>query len=180
MTLRKNKTKGQRFQDAEKEVQQLQMATRVSQMLIQQMGNSVQSLSKDFGEISGRQRDAQYRILAIQQLLGLDTNAINAKAEELQVKDFEEASAKEDETEGCTNADVVAEDSVVILTSKVGENGGILRTRLKVAELGFPQLKQDLLGKKIGDTVDADISGTLHTITVLGIKTLPVKATQEQ
>ena len=177
MTLKGNKSKGQRALETEKGVQQLQMATRMSQMLIQQMGNSVQTISKDLGELTGRQRDIQYRLLAIQELLNLNADDVVAKAEALQVKDFEETSAKEDVTEGCTDADTVAEDSVIILTSKVETGGGILRTRLKVAELGFPQLKQDLLGKRVGDTVEADINGTKHSITLLGIKASPAKAT---
>jgi hypothetical protein len=177
MTLKGNKTKGQRAMETEKGVQQLQMATRMSQMLIQQMGNSIQTISKDMGELTGRQRDIQYRLLAIQELLGLNADDVVAKAEALQVRDFEETSSKEDAAEGCTDADTVTEDSVIILTSKVESGGGILRTRLKVAELGFPQLKQDLLGKKVGDTVEADINGTKHSITLLGIKALPAKAT---
>lgn len=179
MTLQKNKTKGQRFQEAEKGVQQLQMATRVNQMLVQQIGNSVTGLSKDLGELSGRQRDAQYRILAIQALLGLSLADIDKKAEEMQIKDFEEASAKEDAAEGYTDVDFVEENSVVVLTSKVGDTGGILRTRLKVAELGFPQLRDDLLAKKVGDVVEADINGAKHTITVLGIKNAPEKVSDD-
>ena len=175
MTLAKNKTKGQRFQETENGVQQLQMATRVNQMLVQQIGNSVTSLSKEIGELSGRQRDAQYRVLALQALLGLSLEEIDKKAEEMQVRDFGEASAKEDAAEGCTDVDFVEENSVIVLTSKVGTTGGILRTRLKVAELGFPQLRDDLLGKKVGDTIEADISGTKHTITVLAIKNAPKK-----
>jgi hypothetical protein len=175
MALKGNKTKGQRALEAEKGVQQLQMATRMSQMLLQQMGNSVQTISKDVGELTGRQRDIQYRLLAIQELLGLNADDVVAKAEALQVKDFEETSAKEDVAEEAADADCVTEDSVIVLTSKVDTGGGILRTRLKVAELGFPQLKQDLLGKKVGDTVEADINGTKHSITLLGIKALPTK-----
>lgn len=175
MTLRNNKTKGQRFQETESGVKQLQMATRVSQMLIQQMGQSVTSMSKDMNELTARQRELQYKVLAIQELLNLNESDVTARAETMQIKDFEEASAKEDIAAGATDADVVAEDSVVVLTSKVAAGGGILRTRLNVAEIGFPQLKQDLLTKKVGDTLDAVINGTTHSITILGIKKLPTK-----
>lgn len=175
MTLKGNKTKSQRALETEKTVQQLQMATRVSQMLTQQMGQSIQSISKDFGELSGRQRDTQYRLLAIQALLNLSVDDIDRKAEALQIKDFEEAAAKEDVQAGCTDTEVIAENSVIVLTSKVGNGGGILRTRIKVAELGFPQLKQDLLGKKVGDVVEADLNGARHTITILNVKKMPEK-----
>jgi hypothetical protein len=176
MTQRFNKTKGQRFQETESGVKQLQMATRVSQMLIQQMGNSVTSMGKDVNELTARQRDLQYRVLAIQELLNLNADEVTAKAETLQVRDFEEAAAKEDAVTGAYDVDSVTEDSIVVLTSKVEAGGGILRTRLNVAEIGFPQLKQDLLTKKVGDTFDADVNGTKHSITLLGIKKLPVKA----
>ena len=175
MTLKSNKTKGQRALETESGVKQLQMATRVSQMLIQQMGQSVTSLSKDTGELTARQRELQYKVLAIQELLNLSADDITARAEVLQIKDFDEASAKEDVAQDCTDTDVVTENSLVILTSKVDVGGGILRTRLNMVEIGFPQLKQDLLGKKIGDMVEADINGVKHSITLLGIKELPAK-----
>ena len=176
MTLKGNKSKGQRALETESGLKQLQMATRVSQMLIQQMGQSVQSMSKDMNELTARQRELQYKVLAIQELTGVNADTVTERAETLQVKDFEEASAKEDAAAGATDADTVTEDSVVVLTSKVAVGGGILRTRLNVAEVGFPQLKQDLLGKKVGDTFTADVNGTTHSITLLGIKTLPAKA----
>jgi len=176
MTLKGNKSKGQRALETESGLKQLQMATRVSQMLIQQMGQSVQSMSKDMNELTARQRELQYKVLAIQELTGVNADTVTERAEALQVKDFEEASAKEDAAAGATDADTVTEDSVVVLTSKVAVGGGILRTRLNVAEVGFPQLKQDLLGKKVGDTFTADVNGTTHSITLLGIKTLPAKA----
>jgi len=180
MTLKGNKSKGQRALETEKTVQQLQMATRVSQMLLQQVGNSVQTINGDLNNLVGRQRDLQYRTLAIQSLLNLDIDAINRKSEELQIKDFEEAALKEDVTEGCTTTDVVEEDSVVVLTTTVNEDKGILRTRLKVADIGFPQLKQDLLGKKKNDVLTTEINGENHVITVLDVKKMPKKETTEQ
>jgi hypothetical protein len=175
MTVRGNKTKVQRFQEAESGVKQLQMATRVNQMLIQQMGQSVTGMSKDMNELTARQRELQYTVLAMQELLNLNPVDVSTRAETLQIKDFEEASAKQDVEVGAVDADVVTEDCAIVLTSKVGAGGGILRTRLNVAEIGFPQLKQDLLNKKVGDTFDADVNGTTHSITLLGIKRLPPK-----
>lgn len=175
MTLKGNKTKGQRALETESGLKQLQMATRVSQMLVQQMGQSIQSMSKDMNELTARQRELQYKVLAIQELTGVNADAVTAHAESLQIKDFAEASAKEDAAAGATDAESVTEDSVVVLTTKVEAGGGILRTRLNVAEVGFPQLKQDLLGKKVGDTFTADVNGTSHSITILGIKKLPEK-----
>jgi hypothetical protein len=175
MTKRFNKTKGERFQETENGVSQLQMATRVTQMLLKQMGESVTSMSRDFNELTARQRDLQYKVLAMQDLSGLTEDSVTKHAESLQIKDFEETSAKEDLAVGATDVEVVSNDSVIILTSKIPNGGGILRTRLNVSEISYPQFKQDLLGKKVNDTFDADINGTVHSITVLGIKELPAK-----
>lgn len=175
MTLRGNKTKLQRQQELEKRVSNIEMASRVTQMLIQQIGGSVSPMARDVGELATRQRELQYRTLAVQELLGLKLEDIAKRAEELQIKDFEETSAKEDAEKGYTVADVVGDNSVVILTSKVDgkEEGGILRSKLVVEEIGFPQLRADLTGKKVGDIVEADINGTKHQITVLGVRTVP-------
>ena len=175
MTLKGNKSKGQRALETESGLKQLQMATRVSQMLVQQMGQSVQAMSKDMNELTARQRELQYKVLAIQELTGVNVDAVTALAESLQIKDFAEASAKEDAAAGAVDAELVEEDSVVILTSSVNQGGGILRTRLNVAEIGFPQLKQDLLGKRVGDTFPAEVNGVSHSISILGIKKLPQK-----
>jgi len=151
------------------------MATRISQMLLQQVGNSSNQMGRDLSELATRQRDVQYRQLALQDLLGVDLDALDKKAEELQIKDFSEASAKEDLEKNYTEASVVAEDSVVIITTKVEEDSakGILRSKLVVGEIAFPQLKEDLMGKKAGDSLEADINGTNHEITVLAIRTKP-------
>lgn len=177
MTLKQNKTKGERFEALEKRVQNVEMASRVSQMLLQQIGNSVSPMARDVGELAGRQREMQYRLLAIQELLSLNIDAINARSEALQTKDFDETSAKEDVDKGYTAGDVLTEDSIVIFTSKTpdeAEDKGILRSKLLVKEIGFPALREDLIGKKVGDTIDTDVNGIRHSITVLGVRTTPV------
>jgi hypothetical protein len=173
MTLKHNKTKGERFEALEKRVQNMEMASRITQMLVQQIGNSVSPMARDVGELAGRQREIQYRLLAIQELLGLNIDQINARSEELQVKDFEETSAKEDVEKGLNSADVVTEDSIVIFTSKTPDeevDRGILRSKLLVKEIGFPALREDLIGKKVGDTLLTDVNGVKHSITILGVR----------
>lgn len=175
MTKRKNMSAAQRQQTVEKKVEQLEMATRLSQMLTQQIGNSTNQLGRDLSELATRQRDNQYQFLALRELLDVNVDDLNKRAEELQIKDFEEASDKEDLERSYTTTDVVADDSVVIITSKVEDDAekGILRSKLVVSELGFPQLVEDLTGKKVGDVVEADINGTTHKITLLGIRQKP-------
>lgn len=182
MTKRKNMTAAQRQQKVEKDVEQLQMATRISQMLLQQLGNSSNTLGRDLSELASRQRDNQYQFLALRELLNINLDELNKKAEELQIKDFDEASEKEDAEKDYTVADVVEEDSVVIITTKVDDDNekSILRSKLAVSELNFPQFKEDLMGKKAGDELEADINGVKHKVTLLGIRKKPAEPEQEE
>lgn len=177
MTKAKNMSKGERFEALEKRVQNMEMAARVSQMLIQQIGNNFSPMARDVGELAGRQREMQYRLLAVQELLNLNLDAINTRSEQLQVKDFEETSEKEDKEKGYDTVDVVTEDAVVIFTSKTPDEAvdkGILRSKLLVKEIGFPALREDLVGKKVGDVIDTDVNGVKHSITILGVRKAPV------
>ena len=181
MTKRKNMTAAQRQQKLEKDVEQMQMSTRIVQMLLQQLGNSSNALGRDIGELATRQRDNQYQFLALRELLGVNVDEVNKKAEELQIKDFNEASDKEDLEKGYTETDVVADDSVVIFTTDVDDEDGkgILRSKLVLEDIAFPQFRDDLIGKKVGDKVEADINGTTHKVTLLGIRQAPPKPEAE-
>ena len=169
-------TKGQRFELLEKKVQQLEMTTRVNQMMLQQIGNTVSPMQNDLGEFISRQRELQYRALAIQELLNLKVEDIEAKSLELQVKDFQESSDKEDATNNYTPTDVVAEDSVVIVTTTTPDaekDQGILRSKLAMSDVNLPDLQASLLGSKVGDAFETDINGVKHRVEVLGIRKVP-------
>lgn len=180
MTKRKNMTAGQRQQAMEKQVEQLTMATRIFQQLLQQTGTNVSAMQKDVAELANRQREMQYRFLAYQELASVSVEDINKKAEELQIKDFEDFSSKDDEEKGLTEADVVAEDSIIIFTTDAEDNKGYLRSKQSVSELAFPQMRDDLIGKKVGESIDADVNGVTHTLTVLGIRSKPAEVKDEQ
>ncbi len=175
MTKKKNMTAGQRQLVLEQKIEQMEMATKMSQMLLQQLGQSTNQIGKDLSELAVRQRDLQYRSLAVQELSNISVEQIDARAEELQVNDFTEASDKEDAEKNYTPATVVADDSVIIITTKVdGEQSqGILRSKLILEELAFPDFKADLLGKEVGAELIADINGVEHQVKLLGIRTAP-------
>ena len=179
MTKRKNLTKGQRNELLENTVQQLQQSTRIIQMVMQQTGKSLQSIQKDMSELASRQRELQYRLKAYQEITDTSMDDVNAKAELLQIADFDEFSAKEDEENGYTETDVVAEDSVVIFTTVAEENQGFLRSKQAYSDIGFPKLKEDLLGKKAGDSFDIDVNGTEHKLTVLGVRKKPEEVSED-
>jgi len=182
MTKRKNLTKTQKNAEFDKRITTLETTSRFFQMLIQQLGNSLPNIGKDVKELGMQQRSLQYRLLALQEILSADVDLINKKAEALQVKDFDELSDKEDAEQGNVVAEEVSENSFVIFTSKIEgkDSNGVLRSKLLVSEIGFPDMKEKLLGKKVGETFSTDINGDVHNITVLGIRTPPAQEKDEQ
>lgn len=157
------------------ELKNLQMATRISQMMLQQMANNMQRLDRDLGNAMGVINDLQYRTIAMLELApGLDKEAIETKAEQLKLKDYNEASDKEDVAKGYTPADTVDADSIVIITSQAPENKGIFRSKFKLSEAGVPLLQQALEGKKVGDKVTVKLGELDHEIEVLGVRKEPV------
>lgn len=166
----------QRIVELESKVQQLEMAVKVSQMFLQQLSQQMQPLQNDLGELANRQRELQYRTLSMNELLKLDIDEINAISEKKQIADFNEASDKEDKEMSYTITDVVAEDSVVIVTTDTEDKTkSILRSKIIVSQIGIPKLKEDILGKKVNDKFETDINGTNHTVTVLSICKTPEK-----
>lgn len=167
-----NKT--EMIQSMDKELKNLQMAGRVSQMMVQQLMQSVQNLSKDMGQALGLINELQYKILAMQHAGNFDTAVMAAKADELRLKDFVEASDAEDKAGGFTVGDVVRDDSTVIVTSTTAAGAGIFRSRIKLAECGVPVLIRDLAGKTVGTKVVCQLNGEEHTVELLGIRNPPV------
>lgn len=162
--------------DLAKRVENVEMASRISQMLLQQIGNSVNQIGADVRELANRQRDLQYRLLAIQELSGLGTDKINALAEEKQVKDFSDTSDKENEEKGYTAGDVINEDSVVVFTTEAEQTErSILRSKLALSEIALPDFREALLEKKVGDTFEAQLQGLNHKVTLLEVWQKPAE-----
>lgn len=171
-------TKGEKFDALTKRVEQLEMSTRFSQMMLQQMGNSVQPMQQDMSEIANRQRDLQYRLLAYQELTNITREQVDIKTKELQLVDFEELNAKDDTEQGYLTSEtgVVGDDSVIVITSTTPENdidAGILRSKMVLSQVNNPELREALIGKKTGETTEFDLSGIKHQATILDVKTVP-------
>src|ERR1700677_2058691 len=103
-------------------VRNLQMAIRIMQMSLQQMATSYQNINNDISRLMGVVNNLQYRTQAAQQLAGLDEAAIVAGADAIKLKDYNDASDKEDLEKGLTPLDVVAADSICIITSTAPDN----------------------------------------------------------
>jgi hypothetical protein len=162
-------------QDLNKRVENIEMSTRISQMLIQQFGNSISQIANDIRELANRQRDIQYKLLAVQDLVpDLNVDEITKLAEEKQVADFEEASAKENEEKGYTVTEEVGEDSVVVFTTATEAEGkSILRSKLALSDIALPDFRDQLLGKKVGESFDSQLQGVDHKVTLLQVLQKP-------
>lgn len=161
----------ERLKSMEAELQNSQMASRISQMLLQQLMQSSKAMSDDLGRALGLINELQYKLLAVQEVAGLDVSKLNDIANGLRLKDFEEASAKEDADLGFTVGTVVDDESTVILTSTTAETDrGIFRSRIKLSESGVPDLIAAFKGREVGAKAVVKLNGVEHTVELLGIR----------
>lgn len=181
-TMQKAKTtNSQKIRELEKSFENLQVAIRVSQLLIRQLLENYQNVTNDLGKAYQSLNELQYKALAMEAVGGFDREAVTTKVEELRLKDFNEASDEEDAKSGFTVGDVVESDSTVIITSTT-ESGAdsIFRSRIKLADCGVPALIDGLVGKPVGTTVQCTINNIEHTVELLGIRNPPPAPVEEE
>lgn len=169
-----------RMRELETALANMQMALQMSQMMVKHLTNQFQTFQNDLGSTMGMLNDFQYRTLAMLELGNFKTEEVEAKAEEYKLNDFNKASDKEDLDRGYVNDDagVINEDSIVLITSSTPgqqEDQGIFRSKFPMSECLTPDLRSKLLGSKVGDVIESDIYGTVHKITVLGLRKLEVQ-----
>lgn len=152
------------------ELQNIQMATRITQMLLQKFAKDIERLDQDMNRAMSMLNNLEYRTLATVDVTGVDKEALNAKADQLKLTAYNEASDADDKEKGLIPADVVENDSYVLLTSEAPDEKGIFRSKVKVSEVGVPELEAALLGKKVGDKFPITLNGVDHVIEVLGIR----------
>lgn len=177
-------SKKDQFNELKTELSNLQMAGRISQMMTQQLMESVKGMSEDLGSTLNQLYELQYKYTAIQKHLNLDVNTLNKLANEQRLIDFNEASAKQDAKDGLVVADTVSADSVITITSVAtddqGNDRGIFRSRLKLSESGVPDLITALTDKKVGAQVVVKLNGVEHTVELLTIRNpMTVETTAE-
>lgn len=180
-------SKKDQLNELKTELANLQMAGRVSQMMVQQLMKSVQSMSDDLGSALNQLYELQYKYNAVVKLQGLSAEELNKIGNEQRLADFNEAAAKADAKDGLTVAETVEANSIVTLTSEAkdesGNDRGIFRSRLQLSESGVPDLIAGLTGKKVGDKVPVKLNGVDHVVELLSIRNpppaQPVEAAQE-
>lgn len=164
-----------KFNEVETNLQNLQMAGQLSQMMIKHLSQELTAAKKDLASAMGMLNDFQYRTLAMLELGGYDKSVLEAKAEELKLKDFMLASDKEDLELGHINNDngVIDENSIAIITSNTPdeeEDRGIFRSKFPMKECQTETLRAKFLGSKIGDSFEEVIGNVKHVITILGLR----------
>lgn len=170
--------KKDKFKELDVAVKNMEMATRLTQMMVKQLLEQMQNSRLDIDNTMGMLNDFQYRTLAMLELSGIDKKSIDKRADELKLKDYNLASDKEDEAKGYIDDSngVVGEDSVVTITSSTNgdEDRGIFRSKFPMSECLTPSIKEKIMGLKVGESFDEQIKNDLHKITVVALKKKPV------
>jgi hypothetical protein len=155
------------------ELQNSQMASRISQKMTQQLMSNVKAISQDLGNALNQLYELQYKYTALQKYLNVDAAKLNTIANEQRLSDFNEASLKADDKDGLEAVSTVGDDSTVVLTStatdETGNDRGIFRSRIKLSESGVPDLIKALTGKSVGDKVNVKLNEIDHVVELLAI-----------
>lgn len=180
---KKQPTNKDKLRELHVTLQNMQQMFNIQKMITQQFAQNLSKIDRDVNNAMGVINDLQYRTLAMLEVFaeatGKSADDIEEVAEKLKLKDYNEASDKEDEQKGYEPDSVVKEDSVVILTSSCESdpNKSIFRTKFKLDEEALNEdLKDKLLGLKVGEKVNAKLPDeSEHEIEVVGIRKQPVK-----
>lgn len=161
-------------QKVETELQNIQMASRISQMMTQQLMENIKNMKQDLGGALQQLMEMQYKLKAVEKHFNLDPKQLNELANAQRLIDFNAASDSADIVDRLVEAQTINENSVITITSTAvsekGEDQGIFRSRLKLAESGIPTMIQDLLGKSVGDKVVVKLNNLDHEVEVLSIR----------
>jgi hypothetical protein len=126
--------------------------------------------------------ELQYKVLAIQSVGAFEVEKLSAQANELRLKDFNEASDNADKADGFTIGTEVNADSTVILTSTTdGTDQGIFRSRIKLSDCGVKDLIDAFMGREVGAKAVVMLNNVEHVVELLGIRQpAPVAVQTEQ
>jgi hypothetical protein len=163
----------QEVEELKKQVENLTMALRISQTLLQQVLPGVQTMGQEVKNLGAMLNDFQYRQLALQKVLAVDTTKLSDVASELKLVDWEKASDADDAERDLVAVDTVeSPQDIIIFTSEVDgkEEGGIFRSKMVLAETGNQQMVEGLQGATVGATLSVELAGDTHNITILGIR----------
>lgn len=172
MKVGKQPTFAEDVDSLKKQVENLTMALRINQALLQQVLPSVQAMGQDIKNTTAMMNDFQYRFLAMQKLLGVDLAKMGEMADALKLVDWDKASDTDDEEKGLVSVSKVeSPQDIIIITSTVdGKETGIFRSKMVLAETGNQTLIDALNGAEVGAKVSVELAGDVHNITLLGVR----------
>lgn len=160
-----------KLRELEVKIANMEMASRINSMMTQQIVQRLNAMHEDVVRVTSISSELQYKVLAVQEVSGLDVEQMNAVANRKRLIDFDEASMKEDVARNFTVGTVVDAQSTVILTTKTeGEDRGIFRSRLKLVECGVPDLIEAFTGREVGARALVVLNGIEHEVELLGIR----------
>lgn len=175
--FRQKKARGTKDQIAAlgKMVENLQQAVRIQQLVFQQFANGFGKMDKDIHNAMGVLNDLQYRTLALVETGTVSKEELDKVAETLKLKDYNEASDREDKDKNFTVEDEVQKDSVVIITSECAEDptASIFRSKFKLDESQNKEAQEKLVGLRTGSQVELTLANKKHMVTVLGVRKVP-------
>jgi hypothetical protein len=184
---KKQSTNKDKLKEMHVTLQNMQQMFNIQKMITQQFAQNLSKIDRDVNNAMGVINDLQYRTLAMLEVFaeatGKSADDIEEAAEKLKLKDYNEASDKEDAEKGYEVDSVVKGDSVVILTSNCESdpNKSIFRTKFKLDEEALTdELKSKLLGLKVGEKVVATLpDNSEHEIEVVGVRKPPVEQVED-
>lgn len=168
----------EKIKELQATLQNMQQMFNIQKMVTQQFAQNLAKLDRDINNAMGVINDLQYRTLAMLEALcevsSRNPEEIDEIAEKLKLKDYNEASDKEDKEKGYVEDEEVKEDSIVILTSEclTDSEKSIFRTKFKLDEEALDdELKKKLVGLKVGEKVKATLPDkNEHKLEVVGIR----------
>jgi len=163
-----------RVEKLEKEVANVTMATRITQMLLKQIMEQLETIKSDMRQNTSMINDYQYRFLGLQSATKANVAEVSRIADELKLVDWNQASERQDREGSYQDTDTITSDQdTVVLTSTtpdVTPDAGIFRSRTVLAETGNKDLVAALMGKKVGEKTEFVLNGTKHIIELLNVK----------
>jgi predicted nuclease with TOPRIM domain len=173
------KTLEQEIETLKKQTENLNMAMRINQAMLKQLMDNLVNLGGESKNLTGMFNDFQYRFLATQKLLNVNTEDVAKISDSMKLEDWTKASEKDDVDNGFQEANTVTSASdVVIITSKTpdeAEDKGIFRSKVLLSETGSKELIDGLMNKTVGDVVEVQLNGIKHVITLLGVRVKPAE-----
>lgn len=167
----------QKLKDIQTAIANLQMGQKIAQMFGQQQSQQIVRLDNDYQKVFHVAQNLDYRTRALLEVLDVDTDKLESIAEKYRLEDFNQQSDDEDKAKGNINDDAgeVTENSIVILTSEAEKKEqSIFRVKFGIQDIPhLKELKEDLLGKKVGDKFKSKFNGAEHEFEVLGLRLPP-------